>query len=584
VSVDGRYDYDWLIVGSGFGGSVSAMRLTEKGYSVGMLECGRRFEDKDFVKTTWNLWRYYWVPKLRMKGILRLTLFNDILIASGCGVGGGSLGYANTLYRPSSAFYQDPIWRDLDDWENELRPCFDTAEHMLGVDEYRGEGPADELLRDLSEELGVPETYHHTRIGVFFNDDAPGQTVPDPYFGGEGPDRAGCIRCGACMPGCRYNAKNTLPKNYLFFAERNGAQVLPERTVIDVKPLGAEDGSDGYAVTSERSGRWLARDRQTHTARGVIVAAGPIGTNQLLQTCRHSGSLSRISDRLGYRVRTNSESIPAVTVKNDRLDFTKSVAISSSIHPAEDTHIENVTYGPGADSMALLWTLLVGKGTRITRPFKFLGQSIRHPINFVRANWPYKFSRRTVILLVMQTLDNSMRLKAKRRLFGKGVKLNTEQDPENPNPTFIPVADWTVRRAAEKLDGVAQVGTTEALMNVPITAHILGGAVMGENAGSGVIDRRQRVFGYENLLVCDGSAVPANPGVNPSLTITAMTEYAMSHIPSREYAAAGAGETELAPAGLAARSNGASNGSVAREGSTQTGAAPSERRGPSGRA
>jgi cholesterol oxidase len=386
------------------------------------------------------------------------------------------------------------------------------------------------------------------------------------------------------MPGCRYNAKNTLPKNYLFFAERGGAQVHSERTVVDVRPLGAEDGSDGYAVTSERSGRWLARDRQTHTARGVIVSAGPIGTNQLLQTCRHSGSLSRISDRLGYRVRTNSESIPAVTVKNDRLDFTKSVAISSSIHPAEDTHIENVTYGPGADSMALLWTLLVGKGTRITRPLKFLGQSVRHPINFVRANWPYKFSRRTVILLVMQTLDNSMRLKAKRRLFGKGVKLNTEQDPENPNPTFIPVADWTVRRAAEKLDGVAQVGTTEALMNVPITAHILGGAVMGEDADSGVIDRRQRVFGYENLLVCDGSAVPANPGVNPSLTITAMTEYAMSHMPSRADARAGTGETELAPAGLAARSNGASNGSVAREGSRQTGGAPPERRGPSGRA
>jgi cholesterol oxidase len=556
VSAEG-YDYDWLIVGSGFGGSVSAMRLTEKGYSVGMLECGRRFEDKDFVKTTWNLWRYYWVPKLRMKGILRLTLFNDILIVSGCGVGGGSLGYANTLYRPSSAFYQDPIWRDLDDWENELRPCFDTAEHMLGVTEYRGEGPADELLRDLADELGVPETYHRTRIGVFFNDDAPGETVADPYFGGEGPERAGCIRCGACMPGCRYNAKNTLPKNYLFFAERNGARVHPERTVVDVRPLGAEDGSDGYAVTSERSGRWLARDRQTHTARGVIVAAGPIGTNQLLQTCRHQGSLPRISERLGYRVRTNSESIPAVTVKNDRLDFTKSVAISSSIHPTEDTHIENVTYGPGADSMAFLWTLLVGKGTRLTRPIKFLGQSVRHPIQFARANWPHKFSRRTVILLVMQTLDNSMRLKAKRRLFGKGVKLNTEQDPENPNPTFIPVADWTARRAAEKLDGVPQVGTTEALLNVPITAHILGGAVMGTDAGSGVIDHRQRVFGYENLLVCDGSAVPANPGVNPSLTITAMTEYAMSHIPTRAQAESGEDADDLAPAGVGDGANGA---------------------------
>ena len=308
-----RYDYDWLIVGSGFGGSVSAMRLTEKGYSVGMLECGRRFEDKDFVKTTWNVWRYYWVPKLRMKGILRMTLFNDIMIVSGCGVGGGSLGYANTLYRPSSAFYQDPIWRDLDDWEEALRPCFDKAEHMLGVDEYRGEGPADELLRDLSEELGVAETYHHTRIGVFFNDEAPGQTVPDPYFGGEGPDRAGCIRCGACMPGCRYNAKNTLPKNYLFFAERNGARVHPERTVVDVRPLGAGYGSDGYEVTSDRSGRTsccrpagtTAHSRGSPTASATGCA--PTASRSPPSRSRTIGSTSRSrwrSPRASTRART----------------------------------------------------------------------------------------------------------------------------------------------------------------------------------------------------------------------------------------------------------------------------------------
>jgi cholesterol oxidase len=554
------YDYDWLVVGSGFGGSVSALRLSEKGYSVGMLECGRRFEDEDFVKTTWNLWRYYWVPKLRMKGILRLTLFRDILIASGCGVGGGSLGYANTLYRPGAGFYRDPIWRDLEDWEEALAPCFHTAEHMLGVTEYRGEGPADQLLKDLAEELGVPDSYHRTRVGVFFNDEAPGETVPDPYFGGEGPDRAGCIRCGACMPGCRFNAKNTLMKNYLWFAERNGVRVHPERTVIDVRPIDGEDGREGYTVTSERSGRWLAKERETHTARGVVVAAGPIGTNQLLLQCREAGSLPRISHRLGYLVRTNSESIPAVTVKDDRLDFTKSIAITSSIHPDEDTHIENVTYGRGADSMALLWTLLVGKGTRLTRPLRYFGRALRHPIQWARSNWPYKFSRRTVILLVMQTIDNSMRFRPRRRLLGRGIKLTTEQDPEPPNPTFIPLADWTARRAAEKLDGVPQVGTTEALMNTPITAHILGGAVMGESAQTGVIDHRHRIFGYENLLVCDGSAIPANPGVNPSLTITAMTEYAMTHIPTRGEAASGGGEQEMAPAGLAQASPEANRG------------------------
>jgi cholesterol oxidase len=544
------YDFDWLVIGSGFGGSVSALRLAEKGYSVGVLECGRRFEDEDFVKTTWNLWRYYWVPRLRMKGILRLTLFRDIFIASGCGVGGGSLGYANTLYRPGSGFYRDPVWAGLGEWEEALRPHFDEAERMLGVTEYRGEGPADEVLKELAEELGVRDSYHRTRVGVFFNDDAPGETVPDPYFGGEGPPRAGCIRCGACMPGCRYNAKNTLMKNYLWFAERNGVRIEPERTATDIRPLDGDDGRDGYEVVSERSGRWAAKDRRVHTARGVVVAAGAMGTNQLLLSAKRRGSLPRISDRLGYLVRTNSESIPAVTLKDDSRDFTKSIAITSSIHPSEDTHIENVTYGRGADSMAVLWTLLVGEGSRITRPLKFLVRAVRHPIQLARSVWPFKFSRRTVILLVMQTIDNSMRFKGKRRLLGPGVKLTTEQDPESPNPTFIPIADWTARRAAEKLDGVPQVGTTEALLNTPITAHILGGAVMGRDAGSGVIDHRHRIYGYENLLVCDGSAIPANPGVNPSLTITAMTEYAMTHVPTRAEAEAGHDEESMAPAGL----------------------------------
>jgi len=313
--VRAAYDYDWLIVGSGFGGSVSAMRLTERGYSVGMLECGRRFEDEDFVKTTWNLWRYYWVPKLRMKGIQRLTLFNDILIASAAVLrhrraDAGSGRSTAARVRPTS--------------------CCATS----------------------ARSSACPRPTTARASGCSSTTTPRARPSATPTSAARGPERAGCVRCGSCMPGCRYNAKNTLPKNYLFFAERNGARVHPERTVTDVRPLGAADGSEGYAVTSERSGRWVARDRQTHTARGVIVAAGPIGTNQLLMSCRHQGSLPRISKRLGYRVRTNSESIAAVTVKNDRLDFTKSVAISSSIHPAEDTHIENVTYGPGADSMA----------------------------------------------------------------------------------------------------------------------------------------------------------------------------------------------------------------------------------------
>ena len=532
--MSGQHDYDWLVIGSGFGGSVSALRLAEKGYRVGVLEAGRRYEDEDFAKTTWNARRYYWLPRLGLRGIFRMSLFRDVFVVSGCGVGGGSLGYANTLYRPTpgSAFYRDPQWSELDDWESALAPHYDTAERMLGVTRYEGEGPADRLLREIAEELGVADTYSTTRVGVFFGE--PGRTVEDPYFGGEGPPRAGCIRCGACMVGCRYNAKNTLVKNYLWFAERAGVEILPERTVADIKPLGAPDGADGYAVTSERSGAWIRKHRRTLTAGGVVIAAGALGTNQLLQRCRLGGSLPNLSDRVGHVVRTNSEAITAVTTKNDRHDFTKSIAITSSIYPDADTHIENVTYGRGADSISFLFTILTAAGSQLTRPLQLLRAALGHPLTFARTFWPFRWSRRTVILLTMQTLDNSIRLRPKRNLFGLGPRLQTEEDPDKPNPRFIEVADRVTRRAAEKLDATPQSGLTEALLNIPTTAHIMGGAVIGESASTGVIDARHRAFGYTNLLVCDGSAIPANVGVNPSLTITAMAEQAMSHVAPRE--------------------------------------------------
>ncbi len=535
------YDYDWLVIGSGFGGSVSALRLSEKGYAVGVLECGRRFADEDFAKTTWNMRRYYWFPRLGMKGILRLTLFKDIFVASGCGVGGGSLGYANTLYqpKPESMFYRDPQWAQLGDWYAELDPHYREAERMLGVTTYEGEGPADRLLKELAQELGVSDTYSTTRVGVYF-----GESGRDPYFDGAGPSRDGCIRCGACMVGCRYNAKNTLVKNYLYFAERHGAHVMPERTVVEIRPLGAADGSDGYTVTSERSGSWWRKDRQTLTARRVVVAAGALGSNQLLRRCKERGALPRLSDRLGYLVRTNSEAISGVTVKNDRHDFTKSIAITSSIYPSEDTHIENVTYGRGADSMSLLFTLLTGPGNKLTRPLKAIAGALRHPLRFLRAGAPYKWSRRTVILLTMQTLDNSMRLRPKRNLMGLGPRLQSQEDPDKPNPRFIEVANWATRRAAEKLDGVPASGVTEAFLNIPTTAHILGGAVVAADPSTGVVDAQHRAFGYDGLFVCDGSAIPANVGVNPSLTITAMTERAMALIPARDEV--------VSPAGLAA--------------------------------
>ena len=527
LTVRQDHEHDWLVIGSGFGGSVAALRLAEKGHRVGLLECGRRFADHELPRTTWDLRRYFWAPKLGFKGIFRLTIFRDVAIVSGSGVGGGSLGYGNTLYRAPERFYADPQWAGLEDWSSALAPHYDTAERMLGVVTVDADDPADLLLREFGREIGADRTYAKTRVGVYFG--APGETVADPFFGGDGPARTGCIQCGRCMVGCPHNAKNTLPKNYLWLAERAGARIEPERTVVDVRPLGAPDGSDGYAVTSERTGAWLRRDRRVHTTRGVVVAAGALGTNRLLARAKLSGSLPRISDRLGELVRTNSEAILAVTLPPGAPDITRRVAISSSVYPDPDTHIETVTYGAAADSVSALFTLLVGDGTRLSRPVKLLAAMVRHPVRLAQLTWPRGWSRRTIIVLVMQSLDNAIALRARRGPLG-GVRLTTEQDPERPNPTFIPVANRFAEWLAERTGGVAQSSLMEAAANIPTTAHILGGAVIAADRSRGVVDARQRVFGYENLLVCDGSAIPANVGVNPSLTITALAEHAMSHV------------------------------------------------------
>jgi len=540
------HDYDWLVIGSGFGGSVAALRLAEKGYSVGVLECGRRFRDEDFAKSAWNLRRYFWMPRLGLRGIFRLTVFKDVFIASGNGVGGGSLGYANTLYRARPAFFTDRQWEGLADWDGELGPHYETAERMLGVARYERMTPADELLRTYAEEAGVGDTFAHTRVGVFFGPE--GQEVADPYFGGEGPARTGCIRCGSCMIGCRHGAKNTLMKNYLWFAERLGAEILPERKVTEIRPLGAGDGGDGYEVTTQHPGAWLRKRPRAFTAGGVVVAAGALGTNQLLADCKHEGLLPRLSNRLGDGVRTNSESIQAVTARDDSRDFTRAVAITSSIYPDPDTHIEVVTYGRNGDAISRLFTTMTGAGTRLTRPLKWIAAMLRHPLQSARLLWPGAWSRRTVILLVMQSLDTAMSLRPRRRLFGRGVRLQTEQDPERPNPTFIPAAEAATRWFAQQTGGIAQSGMTESTMNIPTTAHILGGAVIGAGPEEGVVDSEHRAFGYENLVVCDGAAVPANPGVNPSLTITALAERAMSHVPAKAGAAPAALPEQARPA------------------------------------
>jgi cholesterol oxidase len=532
------FDFDYVIVGSGFGGSVSALRLAEKGYSVCVLESGRRFADEDFAETTWQSKRYFWNPRLGMRGIFRLTLFKDIFVATGAGVGGGSLGYANTLYRARPAYFEDPQWGAGENLEAAYQPHYDTAERMLGVTTYDRVGPADALLQELGEELGVPETFKPTRVGVYLGEPGkvgPGQSGGDPYFGGAGPERFACQRCGSCMIGCRHGAKNTLVKNYLWFAERLGVEIRPEREVTSILPLGeAADGSEGYELDTAHPGSWFRKRRQSIRARAVVVSAGALGTNKLLANAKARGELPRLSDRLGYVVRTNTESIQAVQSPDDERDFTKSIAITSSIYPDPDTHIEVVTYGAGADSMSIMNTLMTGEGSRVTRPLLWIGQVLRHPLKFLSLLWVRNSSRRTVILLVMQTLDTAMRLKPKRRLLGRGVRLTTEQDAERPNPTYIPVAEKAARWWAERTGGLAKSSFTEAIFNIPTTAHFLGGAVIGDSPETGVVDRENRTFGYENLMICDGSAIPGNPGVNPSLTITAMTERAMSAIPPKD--------------------------------------------------
>jgi len=527
--MNARLDYDWLVVGSGFGGSVAALRLAEKGYRVAVLEAGRRYRDEDYAKSTWDLKRFLWAPFFGLRGIFRLTPFNDVFIASGSAVGGGSVVYANTLYRASPEFFTNPQWRDLGDWAGTLKPHYDTAERMLGVEQVQRESDGQKLLREVGRHFGVENTFKRTPVGVYFGH--PGTTVPDPYFGGEGPERTGCTFCGACMVGCREGAKNTLLKNYLWFAEKRGAEILPERQVVDIRPLGAEDGSEGYSVTTERPGAWFRRQRRTFTTRGIVMAAGALGTNRLLARCKLDGSLPRISQRLGQLVRTNSESILAVTLPKDYAKPWNDVAISASIYPKPDTHIEFVTYGRHGDFMAFLYTLLTGEGSRLTRPLMWLGNVLRHPITFLRTLWPVGWSRRTVLFLVMQSLDNAIAFRARRGLFGR-VSITTEQDPEKPNPTFIEAGNRAAAWLAEHTGGYAQSMVLEAWANIPTTAHILGGAAIGRDATTGVVDGAGRLFGYRNFLVCDGSIVPANPGVNPSLTITALAEHAMSQVPA----------------------------------------------------
>ncbi|MEO7131483.1 MAG: GMC family oxidoreductase [Dermatophilaceae bacterium] len=534
---------DVIVIGSGFGGSVAALRLAEKGYRVHVYEAGRRFEDEDFATTSWDVRRYLWAPRLGCFGIQRIHRLPDCLILAGAGVGGGSLNYANTLYVPPKPFFNDPQWGHIADWEAELAPHYATAQRMLGVVTNPCEGPVEELMRDTAADLGVADTFRKTPVGVFFG--MPGKEVPDPYFGGEGPARTGCTECGNCMVGCRVGAKNTLVKNYLALAERRGVSIEPLRTVTSIRPLDPADPEAGFAVTTVRTGAWRRRDERTVTAAQVVVAAGAWGTAQLLQSMKAS-HLPRLSDRLGELTRTNSEAIGGAITKHvpEGVDLTKGVAITSSFHVNERTHVENVRYGPGSNAMGLLAVMQVDGGGKVPRPLKFLGAAARHPYVFAKALSVRKWSERTVIALVMQTSDNSISVSRRRGLFG--WKLTSRQGHGVPNPTYIPEGNVAVRAIASRLE--QRTGEKSwpgsslgEIFDIPMTAHFLGGAVISDSPESGVIDPYQRVWGYPGLHVLDGAAVSANLGVNPSLTITAQAERAVSLWPS-------AGEQDQRPA------------------------------------
>ncbi len=527
------FDHDVIVVGSGFGGSVSALRLAEKGYRVHVYEAGRRFEDGDFAKTSWDLRRYLWAPKLKCFGVQRIHKLPDVMILAGAGVGGGSLNYANTLYKPGAAFFNDPQWAGITDWEDELSPHYATAKRMLGVvEENPCEGPIEQLMRDVATDLGVGSTFRKTPVGVFFGE--AGATVSDPYFGGEGPDRTGCTECGNCMVGCRVGAKNTLMKNYIALAESRGVVFEPLRTVVDLEPL----PGGGYRVTTQRTGAWAASDRRSVTAGQVVLAAGTWGTQTLLHRLKAAGRLPGLSPKLGVLTRTNSEELGGAATARvpDGVDLSKGVAITTSFHVDEKTHVENVRYGAGSNAMGLLTTLLVnGDAGPIGKAKEFLAEFLRQPITAARTAWSPRWSERTVIALVMQTIDNSVTVSGRRR-FGK-VRLTSTQGHGEPNPKWIPQGHTAIRAMASRLEALTGKKTLAGgnwgeIAGIPLTAHFLGGVVIGDSPQQGVIDPYHRVWGHPDLHVVDGSAVSANLGVNPSLTITAQAERAMACWPA----------------------------------------------------
>lgn len=521
-------DYDYIIIGSGFGGSVSALRLAQKGYKVAVLESGKRWADSDFPKNNWRLDKFLWMPKLRFFGIQRLNLLKDVLILSGAGVGGGSLVYANTLYIPPDSFFEQPLIQALGG-KTRLLPYYELAKKMLGVTPNPQLWPADDYLRQTAAEFNAAESFQPTPVGVYFGE--PDTVVQDPYFAGEGPARTGCTHCGGCMIGCQVGAKNTLVKNYLYLAEQLGVEILAETRVEEIIPHSA-DGSQGYTLRTHCSTHPLGSPRKVLRSQGIVFSAGVLGSLKLLLKMKERGHLPRLSAMLGKTVRTNSEVILGVTSRDRQIDLSQGIAITSSVYPDADSHIEPVRYPSGSDAMGLLATLMTDGGGKMPRPLRFLGNIFKHPGDFLKVVTPIGFAKRSIILLFMQTLDNSLQVGLKSRWkWPFGAHLTSAPEQGQKAPSYIPLANEFGKKLAEKMGGIPGNTLNEVLLDIPTTAHILGGCAIGRSPEEGVIDLQNRVFGYQNMLVCDGSMIPVNLGVNPSLTITSLAEQAMSQVP-----------------------------------------------------
>ena len=517
-------DFDVVVIGSGFGGSVAALRLTEKNYKVAVLEAGKRFSDKDFPKTSWRLRKFLFMPRLGLNGIQRIHVLPDVLVLAGAGVGGGSLVYANTLYKPPASYFEDKQWRDITNWDQELSPWYDQASRMLGVAQNPYFSASDKAMKQVADQMGVGHTFKLAPLGVYFGDGV-GVKSKDPFFGGVGPDRSGCLQCGACMTGCRHNAKNTLPKNYLGLAESAGAKVFPEHTVTKVEQLA--DGS--WVVTARKSSAWFGK-KQRFTAANVVIAAGTYNTQKLLHKMKSTGVLPKISDHLGKLSRTNSEALTGSIMPKGGTDFSKGSAITSSFFPDDHTHVEPVRYGKGSNFMGLLQTVMTDGEKIRDRRKQWLRQVVTKPSLLLKILDVRQWSERTVVALIMQNVDSAISVSSKRGLFG--FRLTSKNDSITPNATYIPAANEVARRIAENNGGIAG-GHIGDLVNAPFTAHFVGGCVIGESIQTGVIDPYHRVYNYPTLHIVDGASVTANLGVNPSLTITAQAERAFSMWPNK---------------------------------------------------